>query len=196
MKNTNLKKLVGTALLAAVLVVLQTVVSSIRIGMFTITLSMVPIIIGAIMYGPACGGFLGAVFGVMVVSSCISGADAGGLILITAKPVATVFIVMLKGIMAGVVAGWVYKLLRDKNEYLATAVAAIAGPTTNTGIFAIACGTIFIDIVSGWAAGSGYASSITYIIAGLVGVNFLVEMAVNVILVPVIVRVVEAVRKS
>ena len=59
MRNSSTKKLVSTALLAAVIVVLQTVASGIRIGPFTPTLSLIPIIIGALLYGPLAGAFLG-----------------------------------------------------------------------------------------------------------------------------------------
>ena len=46
MKHQETKKLVVTGLLAAIVVVLQTFASAIRIGQFNLTLSLIPIIIG------------------------------------------------------------------------------------------------------------------------------------------------------
>ncbi|MBR0386076.1 MAG: ECF transporter S component [Erysipelotrichaceae bacterium] len=62
MKNTTTRKWVGTALLGAIIVVLQTFASGIKIASFTPTLSLIPIIIGALVYGPVSGAVLGCVF--------------------------------------------------------------------------------------------------------------------------------------
>ena len=56
--KNHVQRLVATAILAAIVIVLQLFVS-IPIGIFTITLTLVPIMIGAIMFGPSCGAFLG-----------------------------------------------------------------------------------------------------------------------------------------
>ena len=47
MKHENVKKMVALALLAALVVVLQTVASGIKVGPIPITLTLVPIVIGA-----------------------------------------------------------------------------------------------------------------------------------------------------
>ena len=69
----NQRKMIYTAMLAAVVVVLQLFVS-IPLGMFTITLTLVPIMLGAILFGPTSGAFLGGVFGVVVAIQVITGA--------------------------------------------------------------------------------------------------------------------------
>ena len=48
MKHENVKKMVALALLAALVVVLQTVASGIKVGPIPITLTLVPIVIGAV----------------------------------------------------------------------------------------------------------------------------------------------------
>lgn len=53
MKHENVKKMAALALLAALVVVLQTVASGIKVGPIPITLTLVPIVIGAVLYGPA-----------------------------------------------------------------------------------------------------------------------------------------------
>ena len=196
MRNNQLRVLVGTALLTAVIVVLQVVVGGISVGPFTITLSLIPMIIGAIMYGPISGAFLGAVLATLILIASLTGKDAGGLILITAKPGTTTIVIYLKTTLAGLFAGLAYNALQDKNEFWAVIVAAVLAPVTNTGLFSIACATFFADIVSGWAAAAGYSATLTYIVLGLVGINFLVEVGLNVLLVPAINAIVQASRKA
>ena len=49
--QTKIQRLVGLAILAALVIVLQSFVA-IPLGMFTVTLTLVPIMIGAILFGP------------------------------------------------------------------------------------------------------------------------------------------------
>ncbi len=93
--------MVGMALFAAIVVVLQIIGNYIRIGNFSISLVLVPIIVGAALYGPAGGAFLGGVFGIVVIIDCIT----VGNVLWIANPVATAIVCMLKGIAAGFVSG-------------------------------------------------------------------------------------------
>ena len=67
MKNKLfIQKLVGTAILAAVVISLQLILGSIKLGPFNITFTLIPIILAAILYGSLSAAFLGAVFGIMV----------------------------------------------------------------------------------------------------------------------------------
>ena len=72
-----------------------------------------------------------------------------------------------------------------------TAAAAILSPVVNTGLFLLALYALFPAVLAAWASDAG-ADVATYILTGLVGVNFLVEMAVNLVISPVIHRVVRA----
>ena len=63
--HATVVKMVTLALLAALVVVLQTVASSIKFGPIPITLTLVPIVIGAILYGPSAGALLGAISGLL-----------------------------------------------------------------------------------------------------------------------------------
>ncbi|MCM1480040.1 MAG: hypothetical protein NC085_10065, partial [Muribaculaceae bacterium] len=54
-------------LLSAVTVVLQIVASAVRLGPFTITLAIMPIVVGGAMYGWKGGAWLGFVFGIVVL---------------------------------------------------------------------------------------------------------------------------------
>ena len=193
--NTNVKKLAGIALLTALIVVLQTVASGIKFGTFTPTLSLIPIIIGAILYGPMAGAFLGLVFGVIVVIGVLSGAEAMSTMMLNLNPVMTIFLCLFKGMMAGFVPGVIYQQLKDKNELVATGVAAIMAPIMNTGIFCIAILTIFKSIAESVGQSLGFESAGKFVLMGIVGTNFLFELALNAILIPVVTRVINIIRK-
>ncbi len=200
MKTTNtqaIRKLVGTAVLAALVIILQLVASGIKIGPFSITLALVPIILGAILFGPVSGGVLGAFFGAVVCYSVVTGADAGGHLMFEQLPVLTLFLCMLKSTVAGVVAGWIWKVLEKKEKpLLATVLAAIACPICNTGILCIGMLAFYNELVTVWAIAEGFETAIAYVILGMTGLNFIIELAINLVLVPVILRVIAAVQKQ
>ncbi len=177
--KTNTKKIAGVGLLTAIVVVLQLLGSFIRFGPFSISLVLIPIVVGASLYGVLSGAWLGLAFGITVL---ISG-DASAFL--TISPAGTVITVLLKGIIAGLLAGAVYKAIEKKNKTVATIVAAIVCPVVNTGIFLIGCRLFFFDTIKTWAAGTNV---FVYMITGLVGFNFLFELGANIILSPTIVK--------
>ncbi|MBE7056539.1 MAG: ECF transporter S component [Ruminococcaceae bacterium] len=192
--NKRTEMIVGTAILAAVLIVLQTLVSAIKIGPFAITLSIIPIILGAVMYGPKSSTILGAVFGVVVTASVISGTDVGGAMMYQKDPIMTVVLCMLKAMVAGFVAGVIANTLANKGKTkLGVILASIAAPVCNTGLFVLGGYLFFLDIFKSWAEGKDL---VLYIITGLIGFNFLIEMAVGLVMVPVIVFVIKSIRKG
>ena len=60
----------------------------------------------------------------------------------------------------------------------------------NTGIFLLGCLAFFMETVGGWAAEFGYANAGSYMFVGMAGVNFLLELGVNIVLSPVILRII------
>lgn len=174
-KQTN--KMVGIALLMAMVVVMQFVGGMIPpIGGFTISLVLIPIVVGAAVYGPGAGAILGATFGVIVFINCVTGADPGGAMVFQANPVLCFLVVMGKGTLAGLAAGLVYRLLVGRDRYIAMLAAAIVCPLVNTGTF-IACMLLFYnDVLTAWAGGT---SLVSYILTGLVLANFVPELLIN-----------------
>lgn len=183
MSNTT-KKVVGIGLFTAIVVVLQILAVVIRpTGLFNISLVLVPIVVGAAMYGYKAGAWLGFVFGVVVLIT-----DASAFLAVSVP--GTVITVLLKGALAGLAAGLVYHFLEKVNLILAVAVSAIVCPVVNTGIFLLGCRVFFFDTINAWAAAAGYESAGKYMIIALVGVNFLIEMAINIVLSPTIVKLI------
>ena len=192
-RKNNVFKLTGLGILTAIIIVLQIFTTFVRFGPFSITLALIPIVVGAAMYGVGAGAYLGAVFSTVVVIMCITGGDVGGFMVWSANPIMCVIMCMLKGTMAGLCAGAVYKALKDKNKVLAVVLAALVSPIVNTGIFIIGMLLFFKETLAAWAGGSDL---LTYIILGLTGVNFLVELGVNIVLSPIVVKIISAVKKT
>ena len=91
----------------------------------------------------------------------------------------------------------VYKALENKNRTLAVAVAAVVCPVVNTGVFLIGCLLFFMETIGGWADAMGFGANIgQYMIVGLVGANFIFELLFNVVLSPVVVRLIRIGKKE
>lgn len=220
--NSKTKKIVGIGLFTAIVLVLQFLGGSIRFGMFSISLVLVPIVVGAAIYGWQAGAWLGFIFGVAVLLSGDAAAflavDIGG----------TVLTVLVKGTTAGLCSGLVYKLvlmllsrysksriqfMKNKyhlgecceegvysyisrnNRYFAVIVAAVICPVVNTGVFLLGCRLFFLETVAGWGTAAGFENVASYMFIGLAGINFLIELGTNIVLAPVITRLITYAKK-
>lgn len=187
--NNKTKTMVGIGLFTAIVVVLQLLGGGIKFGMFSISLVLIPIVVGAAVYGWQAGAWLGFAFGVTVLLS----GDAAAFMAVHVP--GTILTVLAKGTLCGLSAGLVYKLLQKYNKLLAVVAAAITCPVMNTGIFLIGCKLFFYETVSAWGAAAGFQNAAAYMFLGLAGVNFLIELATNVVLVPVITRLISLGKK-
>ena len=188
-KNLTLNLAIG-GILTAIVFVLQTVGASIKFGTFSISLILIPVVLGAALCGPVVSAWLGLVFGAVVL---ISG-DAAAFLTISVP--GTVITVLLKGVLCGLFAGLVFNALKKKNITLATIAAAIVAPVTNTGIFILGCRIFFFDAVKEWGVGAGFVSVTKYMLVGFVGLNFLFELLTNIVLCPIVVRIIQAAGKT
>ena len=184
-KTIDVHTIIGMALFMAIIFVLQYLGSFIRFGPFSISLVLVPIVVGAALFGPICGSVLGFWFGLMVF---VNG-DAN--LFFGINPIGTIITVLLKGSLAGFAAGLVFKALEKVNIWVAVVCAAVVCPVVNTGVFLLGCLLFFLPTVSGWAEAAGFENVGAYMILGLVGLNFVVEMLINIVLSPVILRLIK-----
>lgn len=182
--NTKTKNMVGVGLFTAIVMVLQFVGGGIKFGVFSISLVLVPIVVGAALYGWRSGAWLGFAFGAAVLLS----GDAAAFLVI--DPLATVLVVLVKGAACGLMAGIVYRLLSKISNTAAVFGAAAICPGVNTGVFLLGCRLFFLDTVAQWGAAMGFENVAAYMFLGLAGVNFLIELSVNLLLAPVIVRLI------
>lgn len=195
MKNRNKRRahtlgLVRLALLSAIVAVLAYYGGFIKIGGFaSISLTLIPVVIGATLCGPFEGAWLGAVAGIMFFAT----PDAAFWLGLSVP--GTVITVMVKGILAGLCAGFTYKLLEKFNRYVAIMASAVVCPVVNTGVFLLGSLVFFMDTVSGGAAAEGISVGM-YLIVFFVGFNFLFELIANIAVSPAIVRIVDIVGKK
>lgn len=183
------KTIVGIGLITAIVVVLQLLGGGIRFGIFSISLVLVPIVVGSAIYGWQAGAWLGFAFGLTVLLS----GDAGAFLAV--DPLATVLVVLVKGTLCGLISGLVFKMLEKLNKVVAVAAAAITCPVVNTGVFLLGCQFFFLPTISEWAAMYGYEDAGAYMIFGLAGINFLIELGVNIVLAPVITQLIKQGKK-
>lgn len=185
-KSNSTEKLALCALLTAIVVIFQLMGAAIKFGPFSVSFVLVPVVIGAAMCGAAAGAWLGFVFGMVVLFT-----DAG--LFLSVSVIGTIVTVLLKGTLCGLCAGAVYKALEKYNRYAAVAAAAAVCPIVNTGVFLLGCSVFFMDTLREWAGGGNV---VTYIIFTLVGGNFLFEVLSNIVLSPVIVRLLNIRKKQ
>ncbi len=178
-RRQKTEKLVLAALLTALVVLLQYLGAFVKFGPFSISLVLIPIVIGAATCGAGIGAWLGFVFGAVVLLS----GDASAFLAVDV--IGTVITVLVKGTACGLCAGLVYKALERVNMWVAVIAAALVCPIVNTGVFLIGCFIFFMDTVTAWAGGTNVGN---YMIFGLVGGNFLFEVLFNIILSPGVVR--------
>ena len=184
------RKLALLALLSAIVVVLQLLGMAIR-GVFAISTVGVPIVIGAALMGPLAGAWLGLVFGVTVLLS----GDAA--LFLPWNPAATIAIVLLKGILAGLAAGLAYQLLEKWNRFVAVLTAALAYPVVNTGVFFLVCMLFLLDDCVRYAAELGFFASGPVVIAVFyIGFNFFFEVGLDVVLSGVMNRLIQMGEKT
>ena len=193
-------KTVELAFLISLVVVLQIISALIPpiAGMVSITLTLIPVVVGGILLGKRGGALLGFSFGVIVLINCITALDIGGNILWNANPFLTAAICLIKGTAAGFVPAALYELISggcncEKKKMVATLVAALSAPIVNTGLFIVGMLLFFSDTLKAWAGGTNV---IQYIILVLAGVNFLVEFSINILLSPALVRISSAVKRK
>ena len=200
-KQKTLKS-VQLALLIALVVALQVISALIPPigGMVSITLTLIPVVVGGILLGKKAGAILGFAFGAIVLINCVVALDPGGSILWNANPAFTALICFVKGTAAGFFPAWFYEIIKGKSEnasegktFVATVVSALSAPLINTSLFVAGMFLLFKDTLYAWA---GETNVVTYVILGLAGLNFLVEFLINIILSPAIVRITTVVGKK
>ena len=189
-QKISAQKIALLSRLGALVAILAYLGGFIRIGgLASISLTLIPVVIGAALCGPGAGGFLGAV--------------GGAVFFITADSVfwlglsipGTLITVMVKGYLSGYLAGLAYKALEKKNRYAAVIVSAIVCPVVNTGIFIGGCFLFFLETVKTFASDAGISIA-AYLIIFFVGLNFVFELLSNIILSPVILRLINLKSKN
>lgn len=186
MKHEKIRSMVGIALLTAIVVVLQLLGQFIKFGSVSISLVLVPIVVGAAMYGPAAGAILGAAFSVVVLLQPDTAFFYG------VSTLGTIVTVLVKGTLAGFLSGIVFLALEKKSTFLAVLVSAAVCPIVNTGLFFLGCRLFFWSAMEELGGGNAFL----FVITVMIGFNFIAEVATNVICAPVIMRILRAAKHN
>ena len=185
------------AVLTALLIVLQLFASAIPIGAGNASLnfSLVPIVLGAILLGPLAGCFLGLLSGVIIFIQVVIGLTPFYTIIWTYSPVVAFLTCIVKTVVAGLVAGFLYRLVAKKSALAASFAASAAVPVLNTGLFILGC-LCMTDAIGNYQlvaaeSDAAFASMniFIFILIGLVSINFFIELGINLVLAPAISRI-------
>ena len=174
-RNKKIKKITGVGVMLALTIVLQILSSYIKFGTVEIALGLIPMILGACIYGPAAGFLLGAAQGIVIMLSPATLAA-----FMPVNPIATIILCILKTGLAGLASGWIYRALSKKNSLLGVEVCSIVSPIINTGTYICGVLIFFLEV---------YGNSVSALIVGTLTLNFLIEIIVMGILVPVFERI-------
>lgn len=189
--------MVSVALMAAIVILLaNTPLGMIQLPIIKATTVHIPVIIGATLLGPAAGAILGGVFG---ICSLISNTMAPTLLSFAFSPFlsTTGFAGVAKAlwisvgcrIMIGVIAGWVWILLKkvNLNSYAALVITGFIGSMVNT-VFVM--GSIYFLFAQQYAAAKEVAVTAVFgLIMGTVTASGIPEAIAAAILVTVIGKV-------
>lgn len=199
MNKQKTLKLVQLGILLALVIVLQSISS---VGVVTLCLCLIPITLGSMLLGWKYGAGLGAAFGVVAAFWGIIGKDFFTFLLFSVNPVMTILICLVKGTLAGIMPGLIYKWLSGAFKFkagglVAGIIASISAPVANTGIFALGCFIIKNDIIN--VAGQlslDTSNFVTLIFGTLISVNFFIELAINVVFSPALHKLTEMLSKK
>ncbi|PWM70403.1 MAG: hypothetical protein DBX59_11160 [Bacillota bacterium] len=181
------------AVLLALTVVLQIWGSAVKIGGVSLNLSLIPIVLAAIMLGAFAGALMGLACGVVILIYVVMGTEPLSLLMFQDHPFITVALILVKTTAAGFVSGLIYKALMKKHPYAGTFVASAAAPVVNTGLYIL--GAL---LMSDTIAASGFADGMSvlyFLVVVAAGVNFLLELAVNLVASPAVFTVVKTVKR-
>lgn len=200
MKKNKEKKgtrwMVSVALMAAIIIVLaNTPLGMIQLPIIKATTVHIPVIIGAVLFGPLAGAILGGVFG---ICSLVSNTMAPTLLSFAFSPfLASNLAGVLKAlwisvgcrILIGVAAGWIWILFRKikLNTYVALAITGFAGSMVNT---IMVMGSIYFLLAQQYAEAKEVAVTAVFgLIMGTVTASGIPEALAAAVLVAVIGKV-------
>ena len=169
-KRITTQQIVGTGLLLALEIIFQIIGNYLQIGPVNINLSLVTVVLGAVLYGPLSGAVLGFFNGLIVLLSPSTIA-----IFMPISPVGTVIACLLKCTSAGLVAGLLFKLFKNKNNLVGLIIASILVPVINTGIFSVVCLLFFRPFLESGVSET-FPNIGAFLIFGVIGINFIVEI--------------------
>ena len=191
MRNTKNTEMIHKMTLAGILTALVVVLSFIRIPILSVTtvkLILPVVVIGAALSGPVLAVWLA------LVSELITFFSGEAAMFIEWNAFGTFTTLVLKGVAYALAAGIIYKIMSSYYPTGAVFCSSIIAPVVNTAVFLFGCRifiwTALVDMAGENGVGMGM------LLFGMAGMNFIVELILNVILCPSILRIIEMAKKK
>ena len=137
-QQSNTRRMAQLALFIAIIFVMRiTGLTRIPIGPLYMTLSMIPIAIGAMLIGPAGGAVLGLVYGCTSLYDAITGASVMTGAFFQVSPVHTVLLCVGTRVLVGFLTGWLFRAVHkiDRTKTVSYFVGGLLAPVLNTVLF-------------------------------------------------------------
>ena len=183
-------------ILIALVIVLQLFASGIPMFGVTLNFSLIPIALASILLGWFGGAIVGFACGMVTfITMAILGQDILTAYMFQTSPVLLTIMCVGKTTIAGAVAGLVFKAISKKNLFIAVCVCALIIPVMNTAIYLIGIALMKDAVIIRFGLAMSSASAVVGFIFGLIWLNFLIEVALNVVFIPMIHRVIKVISK-
>lgn len=177
--------------LVGILTALVVVLSFIRIPVLSV--ATVKLILPVVVVGTALSGPLVAVW-LAFVSELITCFSADGAFFMSYSMHGGFITFFAKGILYALLAGLVYMLMAKKHPMGAVFCSAIVAPIVNTSVFLIGCRLFIWKPLIDMAVDNGVGMGM--LLFGMAGMNFIIELILNVILCPSILRIIDVAKKK
>ncbi len=201
-KFFSAKNVAILGILVALVIVMQLFASAIPMFGISLNLSLIPIAMASILLGWLGGAIVGFACGVVVfITAAVLGGDITTATMFHVNPLLLTVMCIGKTTIAGLVSGLIFKLISKKNVFIAVCVSAVILPIVNTAIYMFGVSLMKDAMATGLKSlGISLSGSSTWIVVttvfALIWLNFVLEMAVNLIFIPMIHRVIKAIKKS
>ena len=190
-KNSSeqVKKITGIAILLAIEIVLQTIGNYVAFpGGIAINLALIPIALGAIMYGPLAGAILGFINGLVILFA------PSTMMFWSYSKIATIVTCLTKCTAAGAISGLLYMLIGKKNKLIGSIVSSLIIPIINTTLFVVLYVTLFNGLYKESAPAD--MTLLKLLFSTFIAVNFILEFAITTVLTPTINKIIRIARKD
>jgi hypothetical protein len=143
--------------------------------------------IGGAIVGFSCGL-------VVFITMAVIGQEPSTAYLFQASPVILTVMCIEKPTVAGMVSGLLYKIISRKNVHVAVCLSALVIPIVNTAIYLIGIVLMKEHAATFMGLTNSSASVVFSVVFGLIWLNFVLEMIINVIFTPMIYRVIRVLK--
>lgn len=178
-KSFDAKRIAELSIFIAILFVMRlTGLSRIPVGPFVMTLTMVPIAIGAMMLGPLGGAILGFIYGCISLYDAMSGSSAMTAVLFQVSPFHGIVLCVVTRTLVGWLTGELFRLFKklDGKRLWCYFAGGLAAPLLNTVLFMGYIVLVFYrtDYVQGMVEKLGATGPLMFVVLA-VGVQGLIE---------------------